>query len=96
MFIGFIRGRSFSRSYIAVDVAQNLTKEMLAAIVSRLGEGSKIVFCSDYKQIDNPLFMRSNGMLKMNKTFKGNSLFGQVRLTQVERSKVCELADLLD
>ena len=96
MFIGFIRGRSFSRSYIVVDEAQNLTKEMLAAIVSRLGEGSKIVFCSDYKQIDNPLFMRSNGMLKMNKTFKGNSLFGQVRLTKVARSKVCELADLLD
>ena len=69
---------------------------MLAAIVSRLGRDSKIVFCSDYKQVDNPLFLRSNGMLRMNKVFKGNSLFGQVRLNQVERSKVCELADLLD
>ena len=96
MFIGFIRGRSFERTYICVDEAQNLTREMLAAIVSRLGKDSKIVFCSDYKQVDNPLFLRSNGMLRMNKVFKGNSLFGQIRLNQVERSKVCELADLLD
>ena len=94
--LNFIRGRSLNNVFCVCDEAQNLTREMLAAIVSRIGENSKLVLCSDYKQIDNKLFERSNGVLRMNKVYRGNPLYGQVRLEQVERSKVCELAELLD
>lgn len=92
----FQRGRNISNTYIIVDEGQNCTTGIVQSIISRAAEGTKIVFCSDYKQIDNKMFYNDNGILSMNNKFFGNELYAQVHLRKVERSKVCQMCDLLD
>ncbi|MBM5788224.1 MAG: PhoH family protein, partial [Cyanobacteria bacterium M_DeepCast_200m_mx_001] len=91
--ISYIRGRSIPRQYMVVDEAQNLTPHEVKTIVTRVGEGTKIVFTGDPYQIDNPYVdAESNGLTWLVERFKGQSLAGHVTLIRGERSELAELA----
>ena len=91
--ITYIRGRSISNAFIIIDEAQNLTAHELKTIITRVGEGTKIVLTGDIEQIDNIyLDSRSNGLTHAFERFKPYELAGHVKLTKGERSKVATLA----
>ncbi|WP_411876528.1 PhoH family protein [Vulcanococcus limneticus] len=91
--ISYIRGRSIPRQYMVVDEAQNLTPHEVKTIVTRVGEGTKIVLTGDPYQIDNPYVdAESNGLTWLVERFKGQSLAGHVTLVRGERSELAELA----
>jgi PhoH-like ATPase len=89
----YIRGRSIPNQYILVDEAQNLTPHEVKTIVSRAGEGSKVVLTGDAYQIDNPyLDSASNGLTYSAERFRGQPLAGHVTLERSERSTLASLA----
>jgi PhoH-like ATPase len=91
--VSFIRGRSLPRQFIIIDESQNLTPHEIKTIVSRAGEGSKVVLTGDPYQIDNLyLDSNSNGLSYLVDRFKGQRLFGHVSLQRSERSALAELA----
>ena len=91
--ISYIRGRSIPRQFMVVDEAQNLTPHEVKTIVTRVGEGTKIVFTGDPYQIDNPYVdAESNGLTWLVERFKGQPLAGHVTLVRGERSELAELA----
>ncbi|MFN9646515.1 MAG: PhoH family protein [Cyanobacteriota bacterium] len=91
--ISYIRGRSIPRQYMVVDEAQNLTPHEVKTIVTRVGEGTKIVLTGDPYQIDNPYVdAESNGLTWLVERFKGQLLAGHVTLLRGERSALAELA----
>ncbi len=91
--ITYIRGRSLPRQYIIIDEAQNLTPHEVKTIVSRAGNGSKVVLTGDPYQIDSPyLDAESNGLTYLVEAFKEESLAGHVSLSKSERSSLAELA----
>ncbi|MGQ8336379.1 PhoH family protein [Sunxiuqinia sp. A32] len=95
--LAYIRGRSLSNSYFIVDEAQNLTPHEIKTIITRAGEGTKMVFTGDIMQIDSPyLDMKSNGLAYMTDKMRNQDLFSHVNLVKGERSYLAELAsDLL-
>lgn len=95
--LAFIRGRSFSETYCIIDESQNLTPNEIKTIVTRAGEGTKMVFTGDIQQIDQPyLDAYSNGLIYMADKMKGQKLFAHINLVKGERSELSELAsDLL-
>jgi PhoH-like ATPase len=89
----YIRGRSISNAFIIVDEAQNLTKHELKTIITRVGEGTKIVLTGDIEQIDNMYIDEtSNGLTYAVERFKEYDLSGHVTLQKGERSRVATLA----
>lgn len=89
----YIRGRSIPKQYMIVDEAQNLTPHEIKTIVTRAGEGTKIVLTGDPYQIDNPYVdASSNGLTYVVEKFKGQEIAGHVTLTKGERSPLAELA----
>lgn len=89
----YIRGRSIPGQYIIVDEAQNLTPHEVKTIISRAGEGSKVVLTGDPYQIDNPyLDSASNGLTYSAERFRGQRLAGHVMLRRSERSTLASLA----
>ncbi len=89
----YIRGRSISRQYVIIDEAQNLTPHEVKTIISRAGEGTKIVMTGDPEQIDNPyLDASSNGLSYTVERLKGKELCGHITLTKSERSHLSALA----
>jgi PhoH-like ATPase len=89
----YIRGRSLPNQYIIIDEAQNLSPHEIKTIVSRAGEGSKVILTGDPYQIDSPyLDSNSNGLTYLVEAFKGQKLFGHVTLQKSERSELAELA----
>ena len=89
----YIRGRSIAKQYIVVDEAQNLTPHEVKTIVSRAGEGTKIVLTGDPYQIDNPyLDTSSNGLIYCVARMKHLGLFGHVTLKKAERSELAAAA----
>lgn len=94
--LAYIRGRSLSDTYFIVDEAQNLTPHEIKTIITRAGEGTKIVFTGDIQQIDSPyLDMYSNGLVYMIDRMRGQNLFAHINLTKGERSLLSELASNL-
>ncbi len=95
--LAYIRGRSLSNSFFIVDEAQNLTPHEIKTIITRAGEGTKMVFTGDMQQIDSPyLDMKSNGLAFMTDKMREQELFSHVNLVKGERSFLAELAsDLL-
>ncbi|USG67526.1 PhoH family protein [Brevibacillus ruminantium] len=93
----YIRGRSIPGQYIIIDEAQNLTKHEVKTILTRVGEGSKIVLMGDPEQIDHPYLDESNnGLTYVVEMFKDQKLAGHIRLEKGERSILAQLAaDLL-
>jgi PhoH-like ATPase len=89
----YIRGRSIPKQYMIVDEAQNLTPHEIKTIITRAGEGTKIVLTGDPYQIDNPYVdSSSNGLAYVVEKFKGENVSGHVTLTHGERSGLAELA----
>ncbi|MEQ9455638.1 MAG: PhoH family protein [Phycisphaeraceae bacterium] len=89
----YIRGRSIPHQFMIIDEAQNLTPHEVKTIVSRVGEGTKIVLTGDIAQIDNPyLDSSSNGLSFMVERLKGEALVGHVTLAKTERSELASLA----
>ncbi|MCM3339706.1 MULTISPECIES: PhoH family protein [unclassified Paenibacillus] len=93
----YIRGRSIPGQFIIIDEAQNLSRHEVKTIVSRVGEGSKIVLMGDPAQIDHPyLDSASNGLTYLVERFKSESISGHITLEKGERSRLAQLAaDLL-
>ncbi len=91
--LSFIRGRSLPNLYIIIDEAQNLTPHEIKTLVSRAGDGTKVVLAGDPYQIDNMyLDANSNGLSYLVEAFKGQRLFGHVTMQHSERSELAELA----
>jgi PhoH-like ATPase len=95
--LAYIRGRSLSNSYFIIDEAQNLTPHEIKTIITRAGEGTKLIFTGDLQQIDSPyLDMKSNGLAYMTEKMRNHEIFAHVNLLKGERSYLAELAsDLL-
>jgi PhoH-like ATPase len=88
----YIRGRSIPGQFIICDEAQNLSPHMIKSLITRVGEGTKIVFTGDPEQIDHPyLDASSNGLTYLVERLKGEEIAGHVTLVRGERSKVAEL-----
>ena len=89
----YIRGRSMPRQYFIVDEAQNLTPHEVKTVITRAGEGTKIILTGDPNQIDNPYVdATSNGLTYVVERFKGTALAGHVSLRKGERSELAERA----
>ena len=94
--LSYIRGRSLQRIFFIVDEAQNLTPHEIKTIITRAGEGAKLVFTGDIYQIDHPyLDSQSNGLSYLIEHFKGQKLYAHVNLLKGERSELAELASNL-
>lgn len=94
--LAFIRGRSLSETYCIIDEAQNLTPHEIKTIITRAGEGTKMIFTGDIQQIDQPyLDTQSNGLVYMIDRMKEQNLFAHVNLVKGERSVLSELASNL-
>jgi PhoH-like ATPase len=92
----YIRGRSIPHQFMIVDEAQNLTPHEIKTIVSRVGEGTKLILTGDIQQIDNPyLDQSSNGLSYLIEKMKGQSLAAHVSLTKAERSELASIAAAL-
>jgi PhoH-like ATPase len=88
-----IRGRSIPNQFILCDEAQNLSPNMVKALVTRIGEGTKLILTGDPEQIDHPyLDADSNGLTYLVEKLKAEKISGHVMLTKGERSRVAELA----
>jgi len=91
--LSYIRGRSLNRIYFIVDEAQNLTPHEVKTIITRAGEGTKIVLTGDIFQIDHPyLDTQSNGLTYLIERMKGEGLYAHITLEQGERSELSDLA----
>ena len=86
--LAFIRGRSLSETFCIIDEAQNLTPHEIKTIITRAGEGTKMVFTGDIQQIDSPyLDAQSNGLAYMVDKMKGQDLFAHINLSKGVRSQ---------
>jgi PhoH-like ATPase len=94
--LGFMRGRNIARTLIYCTEAENMTKEHIRLLIGRLAEGSMIWLNGDFKQIDDNIFERNNGLQHIINRLRGNELFSCVNFDITERSKTAQLADLLD
>jgi len=94
--LSYIRGRSLNRIFFIVDEAQNLTPHEIKTIITRAGEGTKIVFTGDIFQIDHPyLDAQSNGLSYLIEKMQGQCLYAHVNLEKGERSELAHLASNL-
>jgi PhoH-like ATPase len=94
--ITYMRGRSIPYQYIFIDEAQNLSLHEVKTLISRVGEGSKIILAGDPYQIDSPyLDFNNNGLVVASQRFKGQKLFGTIFLETSERSELSRLAGKL-
>lgn len=92
----FIRGRSIANAFIIIDEAQNMTKHEIKTVLTRVGEGTKIVLTGDIEQIDNVyLDETTNGLTYVIDRFKEQNSSGHITLVKGERSKVATLASKL-
>lgn len=91
--VTYIRGRSLPRMFIIVDEAQNLTPHEVKTIVSRAGEGTKVILTGDPTQIDNPYLDKdSNGLSYIIGRFSSQRIYGNIFLDKTERSELAALA----
>ena len=91
--ITYMRGRSIPYQFIIIDEVQNLTVHEVKTLISRVGEGSKVILAGDPYQIDSPyLDFNTNGLVVATQRFRGQMLFGSVFLDESERSELSRLA----
>lgn len=95
--INYVRGRSLKGAFMVIDEAQNLTQHEIKSIITRAGEGTKVVLLGDPQQIDvSYLDKNNNGLAYVTTKMKGQPLFGSVSLKKSERSSLADIAaDLL-
>jgi len=91
--VTFLRGRSLQRQFVVIDEAQNLEPTTLRTILTRVGDGTKVIFTGDTSQIDAPYLGEYNNALSvLASAFAGQRCFGHITLTACERSDVASLA----
>ncbi|HUO45578.1 MAG TPA: PhoH family protein, partial [Acidimicrobiia bacterium] len=90
--ITYLRGRSITGELVLIDEAQNLEIPTLKVILTRIGRDSKVIFCGDLTQVDNPYISPFGGMAALIEKFKGSPLFGHVTLELSIRSPLAEMA----
>jgi len=90
--VTYLRGRSITDEIVIVDEAQNLELPTLKVILTRMARGSKVVFCGDLTQVDNPYISPFGGLAALIEKFKGIPMFGHVTLDRSVRSPLAELA----
>jgi PhoH-like ATPase len=89
----YIRGRSIPNQYLIIDEAQNLTPHEVKTIITRAGEGTKIILTGDPQQIDNPwLDASSNGLTYVVERFRNQKIAAHITLTKGERSELASIA----
>jgi PhoH-like ATPase len=94
--LSYIRGRSLVKIFFIVDEAQNLTPHEIKTIITRAGEGTKLVFTGDIFQIDHPyLDAQSNGLSYLIEKMQGQKIYAHINLEKGERSELAELASNL-
>ncbi|ANW97424.1 phosphate starvation-inducible protein PhoH [Wenyingzhuangia fucanilytica] len=94
--LAFIRGRSLAEVIMIIDESQNLTPHEVKTIITRAGEGTKIIFTGDINQIDTPYMdEHSNGLTYLIDKLKGHKLFAHIKLEKGERSELANLANEL-
>ena len=92
--LNYIRGRSFQKSLIIIDECQNLTPYQMKAILTRAGDGSKVICLGNLAQIDTPyLNATSSGLTYMTERFKGFAHGASMQLNGVPRSVLAEFAE---
>ena len=89
-----IRGRSFENSIVYVSEGQNLTRNLIELLITRIGEGSELWINGDRAQTDRKAFEANNGIEAMQEVLSGRPEFGQINLPIIERSKVAKLGEL--
>jgi PhoH-like ATPase len=90
--ITYLRGRSITDEFVVVDEAQNIELSALKVVLTRMAQGSKVVFCGDLGQVDNPYISPYGGMAALIEKMKGSPLFGHVTLSKGVRSPLAEHA----
>jgi PhoH-like ATPase len=90
--ITYLRGRSITDEFVIVDEAQNIELSALKVVLTRMAQGSKVVFCGDLGQVDNPYISPHGGMAALIEKLKGTALFGHVTLSKGVRSPLAEYA----
>ena len=94
--LAYIRGRSLGKVFFIIDEAQNLTPHEIKTIITRAGEGTKMVFTGDIFQIDQPyLDIYSNGLTHLGEKMSGQPLFEHINLRKGERSELSDIASRL-
>jgi PhoH-like ATPase len=93
--VTYLRGRSITGELVIVDEAQNLELPTLKVILTRMAADSKVIFCGDLSQVDNPYVSPFGGLAALIEKFKGNPLFGHITLERTVRSPLAELATKL-
>ena len=90
--ITYLRGRSITDEFVVVDEAQNIELSALKVVLTRMAQGSKVVFCGDLGQVDNPYISPYGGMAALIEKMQGSPLFGHVTLSKGVRSPLAEHA----
>ena len=90
--VTYLRGRSITGEFVIIDEAQNLELSTLKVILTRMARDSKVVFCGDLSQVDNPYISPYGGMAALIEKFKDSSLFAHVALERSVRSPLAEMA----
>ena len=90
--VTYLRGRSITGEFVIIDEAQNLELSTLKVILTRMSRDSKVVFCGDLSQVDNPYISPFGGMAALIEKFKGSPLFGHITLERSVRSPLAEMA----
>jgi PhoH-like ATPase len=94
--INYLRGRSIHDAIVIVDDGQNLTQEDMKLVLTRVGEGTRVILTGDPDQIDRPdVDALSNGLVQVVERFKGQPSFGHLSMREVVRSRIAELAATL-
>jgi PhoH-like ATPase len=90
--VTYLRGRSITGEFVIIDEAQNLELSTLKVILTRMSRDSKVVFCGDLSQVDNPYISPFGGMAALIEKFRDSSLFAHVTLERTVRSPLAEMA----
>lgn len=93
--LSHIRGRSIKDSIVICDECENMNDKLVTLLMSRIEDGSELIFCGDVAQIDNHRFEANNGIISMLKHLAGQPLFGTVKLLKSERGAVARMCDLM-
>ncbi len=93
--LSHIRGRSIRDAIVICDECENMNDKLITLLMSRIEEGSELIFCGDVAQIDSRKFESNNGIRSMITHLAGNPLFGTVKLIKSERGEVAKLCDLM-
>jgi PhoH-like ATPase len=94
--IMYLRGRTLSNSFIIIDEAQNLTPSLVKTIITRAGDGTKILFCGDLDQVDDKYLRKNlNGLSYLMENLKDQPIYAHIALEEVERSPLAKLGTML-